>query len=232
MKKIILTFLFIGLYGITVAQKRYSISPSRILSEKAEFGMYTNFKIYQDNISNDTIVLKWKLISDNLIKGWDYSSCAYGICYAFIPDTLCTMSPIIPRESGFLSLTIDPMEIKGTGTASIYVYDSANPSVKDTITFIINAESANGINSYELTNALSVYPNPATEMIYIKNDPVGSSNASIQIKNILGKEVYNGWASSNDANVVDVRTFSEGMYFVRCDYGNGTFSIKKIQIIK
>ena len=232
MKKIILSLLFTGLCLITVAQKRYNISPSHVLSEKAEFGMYTNFKIYQNNISNDTLILKWKLISDNLIKGWDYSSCAYGICYTFIPDTLCTMSPIIPGESGFLSLTIDPMNIKGTGKASIYVYDISTPSIKDTITFIINAESANGINDYSLPNSISVYPNPATEMIHIKNDRASVNNTSIQIKNILGKEVYNGWASANDVNVIDVRMLSAGIYFLQYNYEDGTFSTKKIQIIK
>ena len=232
MKKIILAFLFIGLYGITLAQKRYSISPSRVLSEKAEFGMYTNFKIYQNNISNDTLILKWKLVSDNLIKGWDYSSCAYGICYAFIPDTLCTMSPIIPGESGFLSLTIDPMNIKGTGKASIYVYDISTPSIKDTITFIINAESANGINDYNLANSISVYPNPATEMIYIKSDRIGISNNSVQIKNILGKDVYTARVGATDVNVIDVSLLSEGIYFVQYIYEDGTFSTKKIQIIK
>jgi hypothetical protein len=194
--------------------------------------MYSSFKIYQDNISADTILLEWKLISDDLLKGWDYSSCAYGICYAFIPDSLCTMSPIIPGESGFLSLIIDPKKIPGTGKASIYVYDSADPSVKDTITFIINAEPANGINDHALANTLNVYPNPASELIHIKNDRTGLANTSIRINNVLGKEVYNGSASADDLNVVDVRMLSEGIYFVRYDYGDGTFSTKKIQIIK
>ena len=232
MKKILLLSILLTITcGITVAQKRYVISPSHTLTGTAEFGVYTNFKIYQDNVSQDTLILKWKLLSDDLVTGWDYSSCAFGTCYAFIPDSLCTMNPIPPGEIAFLSLTLDPQNIKGTGKATLYLYDAQNPSVKDTITFIINAQEANGIHDYSLSDALKIYPNPATETLNVEIEQAYSDKASIQIFNLLGKSVYSSTLNSTDRNRINIQSLPSGIYFVRVDNGNGV-ATKKFEVIE
>ncbi len=234
MKKIILSLLFAGVCVAATAQvqkKRYTINPDHILYGKAEFGGKTTFDIYQTNNSQDTITVKWGLVSNNLVKGWDYSPCAYGTCYVSFPDSLCTMNPILPNEEGFLAITLDPHDIKGTGSAKLYLYDVNAPSLIDTITFVLTADAANGIHDYTSANALKVYPNPATESITVKMDKPGIYNASIQIIDVLGKPVYSSAVNANDLNVIDVKSLSRGIYFVRYNYGNGTCATKKLQII-
>lgn len=231
MKKLIVTLLLTGIFGFTIAQKRYTISPSHVFYGKAEFGCTTNFEIFQVNTSNEKVIINWKLVSDDFVKGWDYSACAYKKCYVGIPDTLCTMPPILPNEEGFLALNVDPLKIKGTGTVKLYLYDVNAPSLGDTIAFVITADVLNGIPNYTSANALKFYPNPATESIIIKIDVPGPSNGSIQIMDVLGKSVYNSPVSSNELSIVHVKSFSKGIYFVRYDDGNGTCVTKKLQII-
>lgn len=231
MKKIILVLLLTGICGVTVAQKKYKVTPNHTLNGKALFGSYTNFEIFQENISNDVIILKWKLLSNNLLKGWDYSTCAFGTCYASIPDSLCTMTPIQPGESGFLALNLDPMYITGSGSASIYVYESDKPLEGDTITFIINAEDANGIANYTLNDALSIYPNPAIESVNFKLDHNAQTSVSVQLMNALGKEVYTTRITSGNTDALDINSFSPGMYFLKCNFANGSSSIKKLEIV-
>jgi hypothetical protein len=230
MKKLLLALFLVAFSGVALAQKRYSITPGHVLIDKVKSGGITSFKIYQQNISNSDLILKWQLISDEVVKGWDYSSCAYGICYAAIPDTLCTMNPIAPGDEGFLSLLINPMDIPGTGKATLYLYDSENPSVKDTVTFIITSEPGNGIHKDVLANAWSVYPNPASEMVNIKIDHGGSSG-SIRIMDVIGQTVYQTSANTG-LNPIPVSSLSAGIYFVRYDSGDGNFSAKKLEIIK
>lgn len=232
MKKIILVFLFLAFCGAIQAQKKYKITPSNTLHGTALFGSYTNFEIFQENISNDVLILKWKLLSNKLIKGWDYSTCAFGTCYAFIPDSLCTMTPIPVNESGFLALNLDPFYIKGTGSASIYVYEDGHPLEGDTVTFIINGQDANGIADYKLNDALSIYPNPAAETVNFKIENLQTAATSIRVINALGKEVYATRIQSTDPQVVNVNTFSPGIYFVKCDFENGNSSVQKLEIVK
>lgn len=234
MKKLLLALFLIAFSGIAFAQtklqKRYTITPTNVLVERADFNMQNDFKIYQDNISDDTLILKWQLISKSLVNGWDYSTCAFGICYTGIPDSLCTMNPLPPHETAFLSLLIDPKDHKGTGKATYYVYDSQNPSVRDTISFIISTDM-NSISDHALANAWSLYPNPASESISIKIDHNGSPGSSIRISNIVGQTVYTASVRMG-VTEVPVNTLSPGIYFVRYDSGDSGFSIKKLEIIK
>ncbi len=232
MKKILLILFLAGICGAITAQKGYTINPSRTLTGTAYPDINNNFDIYLMNIANKPVTVKWKLLSDKMIKGWDYSCCAYGTCYTGFPDTLGTMKTIESNlEDGFLAVNVDPHYIEGTGIAKFILYDINAPTEIDTIVFIINAETSNGINKYAANNALKIYPNPASESITVKVEASGLSNASIQINDLLGNTVYNTSTGASDLNVIDVSFLSKGIYFVRYNYGNGTSAIKKLQLI-
>lgn len=233
MKKLLLTFFFFTLiFGVSAQtpKKRYTIQPDNILIGTVDLHSQSDFKIYQDNISDDTLILKWQLISKDIKNGWDYSTCGFGICYTGIPDTLCTMNPLPPHETAFLSLLVDAKKISGNGKATYYIYDSQYPELKDTISFIISTD-ANAIHEDALASTWSVYPNPATDIVHITIDHRGSPGASIRISNIIGQTVYSASATSG-VNEIPVNSLSPGIYFVRYDSGESDFSIKKLEIIK
>src|SRR6185295_7454126 len=137
-----------------------------------------------------------------------------------------------PGEEGFLSISVDPRNISGTGKATMYLFDITDPSVKDTITFIISA-GVNGIHTYAASHALKIYPNPASETVHVKVEHSASfTNASIHILDVVGKTVYDVSANANDWTTIAVNSLSPGIYFVRYDNGNGLYSTKKLEIIK
>ncbi|HPX59654.1 MAG TPA: T9SS type A sorting domain-containing protein [Bacteroidales bacterium] len=71
-----------------------------------------------------------------------------------------------------------------------------------------------------------VYPNPAKDVISIKN----TNNATVYIYNILGKMVRK-IDSTSDLLQVNVSDFSNGMYFIKIQNGNNV-ETKKILINK
>lgn len=67
-----------------------------------------------------------------------------------------------------------------------------------------------GVEDNILANQFALYPNPASEILNIKNKK-GLAIKSINISNVLGKIVY----SNNNAinlNSIDVSSFSSGLY--------------------
>lgn len=232
MKKFLLA-LFIVLSGLATAQnkKTYSITPSHVLVDKATLNTKNDFKIYMENLTDDTLILNWQLISKEVVKGWDYSACAYGICYFEIPDSVCTMLPIIPNESGFISFIVDPKEYIGTAKLTYYLYDVKSPSAKDTITFIITAEDLNGIRTDVLANAWSMYPNPTSEKVSIKIDQPIAAGSSIAVINIVGQTVYQSSLNSS-LTEISVNSLPAGVYFIRYNSGVGNFSAKKLTITR
>lgn len=65
-----------------------------------------------------------------------------------------------------------------------------------------------GINNSKV-ETLNVYPNPATENIYIKNS---EELSEISIYSVNGKMVYN---SNNPSNTIDITNLTSGIYAIR-----------------
>lgn len=74
----------------------------------------------------------------------------------------------------------------------------------------------------EVTDGISIYPNPANSIINIVN----AENANVEIVNALGQVVYAKENVSGEISI-DVRNFTNGMYFVKV---NDT--VTKVNIVK
>jgi hypothetical protein len=59
--------------------------------------------------------------------------------------------------------------------------------------------------------SVSLYPNPATSVIYVQNIPTGSS---VVIYNTAGNTVYTGTVTASRFNI-NVQYFSAGIYFLQ-----------------
>lgn len=76
------------------------------------------------------------------------------------------------------------------------------------------SNSAVGINSI-LESNLSVYPNPASNQLYIN----GTDNGSFNLINIAGKEVMNGEVLKGE-NKLDIANLPAGLYLLKITNGN------------
>ena len=84
-----------------------------------------------------------------------------------------------------------------------------------------------GINDNEL-NAVSVYPNPASELINITSN---SNIDNIIIRDLLGKEVMNLNNINHPVQIIDVSNLSNNIYLVEIQSNNNTV-MKKITLTR
>ena len=101
------------------------------------------------------------------------------------------------------------------GTYTFTVFDSATPNpnqVKSSVTIICS--TANGINSYQADQNISVFPNPAHSLLNIEFDSAVQGQVMVSVKGILGTEIYRGIfdATGISAKAIDISSFPDGIY--------------------
>ena len=86
-----------------------------------------------------------------------------------------------------------------------------------------------GINENELSNSISVYPNP-TDGIFTLASSLPSEKLEIEISNAIGEKVYQVKTNNNNTEI-DLSKVSNGIYFVKINSQKGT-TTKKIVLNK
>jgi len=88
-----------------------------------------------------------------------------------------------------------------------------------------------GLNEIKVDNdELSLYPNPAKEMVIIENKG-NLAMKSVTISNILGQTVYSGTAENQGKHQVDLSRFAPGLYTARIETDKGVV-IRKFEVMK
>jgi len=143
------------------------------------------------------------------------------------------------------SLTLPPTNLSGprvwvnSGNASLSSYVGANVYVAfkytcdatsatdwevDSISIINNTVGFNNINA--LINSISLYPNPASSVLYLKNL---EGVDVIRVSNIIGETVESITVSGNNTTL-DVSALKKGLYFISFLNQNSVIASKKITI--
>ncbi len=92
-----------------------------------------------------------------------------------------------------------------------------------------------GIKNHELLNAaISTYPSPAKDIIFIDSRALANMDMTIELQNALGQIVYSKKyaASSNEKYQIETTGFANGIYFVNIKQENSTIAVKKIVVSK
>ena len=118
----------------------------------------------------------------------------------------------------------------GNGGSSVVVYDSASQVLYQSTGNFGFGESSNfnsdgilGVNDNNL-EGLSIYPNPATSILNVRN----AESSTVEVYNILGQILY----TKNDISIeeqIQVSQFTSGTYFVKITNGNAVKTIKFIK---
>lgn len=89
-----------------------------------------------------------------------------------------------------------------------------------------------GIASFEQTNAVSVYPNPAGNILNIEAPGAASGNAFVEVYDLYGKIVQTtAFSPGTNRLTLDTSAFSEGVYLVRVVV-NGRAETKRVAVVK
>lgn len=142
-----------------------------------------------------------------------------------IPPT--SVDPI--NSNGYLYFRIKPKAGYAAGdiipnTASIYF--DYNPAI---VTNAFNTEffTTLGNTNFDAT-AISMYPNPASNLVTITNANSPEKISTVTIYEITGKRIYTLNNDTLDSISIDVSHFSKGIYLVELTTENNTKVTKKL----
>lgn len=205
-KLLLLLAILGGAYQLSNAQS-FINSPNdtaqAFINPNEFFGMY----IYQRNISGSNIQLEWTKISESIPAGWDYSLCDLGTCYSAFPGS-GSMAVVSATDSGFISPHCNAFNIPGTLTVRFYVYDAAQPTQGDTLTFIYTLQST-GIET-QASSEFTIYPNPSSDFIQLKGGNM-ELPANLTIFDMNGKVMVNR-NLVNETDNINITTLPVGSY--------------------
>lgn len=132
-------------------------------------------------------------------------------------------SALVVFASGFLSPNIPEGKDNGASFALIAVTAGGN-----TITLPVSTGLTN-IN--RMPEGISIYPNPADDVVNIVVKELVNTNYNVTITDIAGKTVFNNQLNdmlNNNAASINISNFDKGMYFVYLKNEKGTSTQKLI----
>ncbi len=154
------------------------------------------------------------------------------------PEIDCPVDNTVVYDAGGSFYTLPDYEAEGTVTAvdnctanlTIIQDPIAGTQLTEgvyTITFeAVDDEGNTGICSFELTvneflsvdstelnSSLSIYPNPASQIITVASKNQLLEN--IEIYDVLGKRIFSLEKADPASNVIDISSYSKGMYFLK-----------------
>lgn len=135
------------------------------------------------------------------------------LCVSNAPITLTgTPSGGSFSGTGVVGSTFNP-SISGSGTFSLmYSYTNANGCL-GTSTKTVNVSLCTGIT--ELSNSsISIYPNPAKDLINVMMDASIFNNATIELYDAIGKLVI-AEKVVNNTTVIHIESLAKGIYTIR-----------------
>ena len=157
---------------------------------------------------------------------------------AFSPDTICDTDPAVALPIGTPALgiysgngvsgsTFDPA-LAGIGTHYVlYSYTDSNTCNSSDSTMIV-VVSCVSINENTSLTGISVFPNPANNVININ---LGEANATFNfaLTSIDGKVVFVANNIVNKNTAIDISSYSKGVYFLKI---NNESDYKVFKVIK
>lgn len=149
--------------------------------------------------------------------------------FVAFPSAVCTQSAAftltggspaggVYSGTGVTGSTFDPATA-GVGTHPLtYTITSATTGCVNSSSQNILINDCTGIEESLLENSLSIYPNPATEMVNLNITNVNSSAISIVIMDMQGKVVYSISEKTNAAaynKQVNISELAKGFYYIK-----------------
>ncbi len=223
--KNLLIIALVAIFSLSITAQTVIYSPGKTVYGSMDANSFAKIDLLIFNNTSDSLDVGWKLISNNLVSGWDYSLCDFGTCYTGIPAN-GKMKKMGTNDTAFLKINLSPLNISGTG---IVVFELA-PKLgeKDTITFNIDAFPLS-VYDNPLKPKFTISPNPASDYIAVDFTKTNSAKSNITITNILGEIVKQENLLSEKRTVFSTSDLQEGIYFLTLQSGQTT-ETKKIVI--
>jgi len=157
--------------------------------------------------------------------------------------SITARNPIVPGTKDTLTVTGGTTYLwNTTGTndtiivhpsvSTTYTVTGTTNGCSSVATFTLNMSTSTGINNTVASVEGEVYPNPASETLFVKITSTGvSTQASLSILDIEGKELIatREEISSGNAVSVNIASLPAGLYFVRVTMNGSSQVVKFIK---
>ncbi|PCJ66658.1 MAG: hypothetical protein COA58_04155 [Bacteroidetes bacterium] len=208
--------LMVFLCSIAMASSAQDLvyTPSKHVSGQI-LGDISEYNISVNTSTTKAVTYKWKTIENTFKSDWDCSLCDYGGCYPSVPDSgkmiRINMTDAQAGTTGFFKINFLSSITSGVGVLRIYVYDSANYSGGDTISFTMELEQGASVKN-EKVLPLKILPNPANNAVNFTTLAVNTSMTLCDLQGRILKEKFMPTTGNQQLTVADLPS---GVYFLK-----------------
>ncbi len=221
-----ISLIMLGILSFSLgAQNRFSIDDTiRLVSGGTTWGVLHHF-VQANNHAGDTLDMHWrKKVIGNPPSAWvvnfaDPESNHPDISMIDSLDFYFPDSASSHTTNKFV-IGINPHGAVGSANYVFTIFEKQFPADSVKITYQVDVYSSMDVP--EWSGQMSVYPNPASEILHI---PEVRGQADIAVYNTKGQEFHIPLKSSQE-NQFDVSTLPAGIYFLRLEEGNEAQLIK------
>ena len=223
---IFLTF-FLCTVVLTSSAQNLVYTPAQDVSGQIS-GDIVEYNINVNTPSTEAITYKWKTIENTFKDDWDCSLCDYGGCYPSVPDSgkmvRIKMAEAQDDKTGFFKINFLSSTTTGIGVLKIYVYDSANYSRGDTISFTMEYAQPSSVNNSPLT-PLTIHPNPANNFVIFQTL---TSNSLLTMSDLQGRALKEKYFLNSGTHQLTIADLPSGVYFLKLNTNGVTRQSKLI----
>ena len=176
-------------------------------------GQIVNGYVTLSNQTSDSIDVEWEVIENTINPNWFIQFCDFAECATneFEPIPNSRRGDLEPGYDDSWYVGINPNGYPIEGGVWTIVIHNHTAQTTDTVTWLIDNQTSSNELKEKVSYKISLYPNPASNLINIKNPDARHLN--FRILDVAGKELKNGRVT-RDHEPITIDALPAGMYFV------------------
>lgn len=199
----------------SLAASQVSVEPSSLDAVVNENTMFT-YNLVLSNKGATDVDVYWQIAKGNDFPTvWKTTMCDTKLCYNENIDVIDTRRPnkLDANSTAVFQIYFNPSGLKASSTLQLKLYsdkEMKNLLFETSPNATVTADAA--VSSFNLRQPddLLLYPNPADQFYFIKNDAVISR---VSLYNVLGKEIRSENHSRGASH--DISDLNKGLYFLK-----------------
>lgn len=192
------------------------------------------------NQANDPITFKWRVIRVDTLQATagtggtvGFGVCDNLSCYSNFVGNDFTMDEV-PAIAAYGAFKLQSFSVSGDVkvVVCVKVWDVADSTIADTVCLSWSTDNYVSVEEFELQSEISVFPNPATNVLNVTYDLASTNEGSFELINLVGSTVYTKTLTEERGEFeLNIEKLARGVYFYAIKNDNGkVLSTKKLVV--
>ncbi len=183
-----------------------------VMEQELAFNQANESYLFFNNLSGDTLQLRWRSLGVDMPGDWVADLCDYGLCYTGIPST-GTMNPVFDIQP-YLKLIVQPGTTAGSGWIWFRVFEKDHEDNYVDVFFSLFTTGTTSAGEPESVS-MKFFPNPARNFLFLENN--GPEEQHARLLNASGEEFREQAVPAGEQKQLEVGTLPDGVYFLQTD---------------